>query len=66
MLAGKTVFNQGDKWLGVKEAAELLGISSATIRRFTNSGKLKAYRLPNGYRRILESDLLQLLEEWGR
>ena len=34
------------------QAAEALGVSTRTIRRYINSGLLLAYSLPSGHRRI--------------
>lgn len=38
--------------LTVSEAAQELGVSLATIRRWTNLGYLDAYRTPGGQRRF--------------
>lgn len=39
------------KYLTIKEAAELLGVTALTLRNWDKSGKLKAYRHPiNNYR----------------
>lgn len=39
------------KLLTIKAAAELLGVSQQTLRRWDNAGKLRAKRHPmNGYR----------------
>lgn len=54
------------EFLSVKEAAELLGMSQATIRRRIKKGMIKAYRLRGGRRagsiRIRRADLLDALE----
>ncbi|MBU1782178.1 helix-turn-helix domain-containing protein [bacterium] len=53
-----------DQMLTVAEAADLLGVSKVTVRRFTNSGQLKAYRLGSGkHRRFRKRDVLQILGE---
>ncbi len=39
------------KLLRIKEAAEILGINPETLRRWDNSGKLKAVRIGFGKRR---------------
>lgn len=53
-----------DCMMTVTEAASLLGVSKATIRRFTNTGQLKAYRIGSGkHRRFRKKDVLQILGE---
>lgn len=50
--------------LTVQEAAELLGVSPATLRNWDNAGKLKAHRHPiNGYRLYSKEDILRLRDE---
>ena len=34
------------EWLTAKQAADVLGISPATVRRWAQAGKLKARRFP--------------------
>ena len=39
------------KFLSIKEAAKILGVTTTTLRNWDKSGKLKAYRNPiNNYR----------------
>src|SRR6476620_10008776 len=48
--------------LTISEAADYLGVSSATLRNWDRSGKLKPRRHPqNGYRIYLHEDLEALL-----
>ena len=44
--------------IGVKEAAELLGVSTKTIRRWEADGKIYSTRTEGGHRRFNVSDLL--------
>ncbi len=44
--------------IGVKEAAELLGVSTKTIRRWEQEGKIRSIRTPGGHRRFNVSNLL--------
>ncbi|NMG21616.1 IS607 family transposase [Brasilonema bromeliae] len=44
--------------IGVKEAAELLGVSTKTIRRWEAEGKIKSVRTEGGHRRFEISQLL--------
>ena len=47
----------------IKEAAELLGVSCTSLRRYANEGKLKVYRIgPGKHRRFRKRDVLEYLE----
>jgi excisionase family DNA binding protein len=48
------------------EVAQLLGVSSQTIRRWADAGTLPAIRLPSGYRRFEAYDVLELLRQLRR
>lgn len=49
--------------LTIREAADLLGVSLPTLRRWDESGKFKARRHPiNGYRLYVRRDVLRLRE----
>jgi excisionase family DNA binding protein len=50
--------------LGLKEAAEAVGLSHWTIRKYIREGKLRAVRL--GKRVLVEPSELQRLVEQGR
>lgn len=45
------------RMLSTGQAAEYLGVSSGTIRRWADAGWLQCYRMPGGARRILRTDL---------
>lgn len=49
--------------LTAREVAELLGVSTETIVRWTRKGELPAIRLPGGALRYREDDLERWLEE---
>jgi excisionase family DNA binding protein len=51
-----------DPELSVHEAAALLSVSKATLRRYTDSGKLACYRTAGGQRRFKLSTVLALIE----
>ncbi len=49
------------KWLRVQQAADLLGVSASTVRRWTADGRLACLRAPSGQRRFLRHDLEALV-----
>lgn len=50
-----------DKLLTIEETAEILRVSTRTVIRYIDSGRLKASRL--GTWRIKQSDIEKMLEE---
>ena len=53
-----------DKFIQIKEAAEILGVSKLTLRNWDESGKLTAYRHPmNNYRVYKMEDIHSLVEK---
>lgn len=46
--------------LSIKEAAEFLGVSTETLRRWEKAGKLISYRTDGGHRRYEQTDLIKL------
>jgi excisionase family DNA binding protein len=48
--------------VSIRRACELLGVNQATLRHWTDEGKVKAYVTPGGHRRYLEEDLHQLTD----
>jgi excisionase family DNA binding protein len=49
------------KYITINQAAERLGMSARTVRRYINSGRLPATRLSRKTVRIAESDVQALL-----
>lgn len=58
------------KYLRIGEVAELLGVTTGTLRNWDDSGKLKAYRNPiNNYRLYKPEDIelfLRKIESKGK
>lgn len=54
-----------DPDLSLHEAAAILNLSKATLRRYTDQGKLQCRRTGGGQRRFKLSDVLALLEQRG-
>jgi excisionase family DNA binding protein len=44
----------------LKEASKMLGVSTKTLRRWDNAGKIKTFRTEGNHRRIYESEVLRL------
>lgn len=51
-----------EKWLSVREASALIGISPATLRRWSVAGNVQAFTTPGGHRRFARSEILTLLK----
>ncbi|MDX6582312.1 MAG: hypothetical protein QOI10_1496 [Solirubrobacterales bacterium] len=45
------------RFLNVSEAAEFLGVSAASLRKWSDQGVLPVYRTPGGQRRFATQDL---------
>jgi excisionase family DNA binding protein len=48
-------------WLTIHEASDLLGVSPATVRRWTETGDLRAFVTPGGHRRFDRRSVLEML-----
>lgn len=52
-----------EQWFTVSQAAEFLGVSKTTVRRLSNAGDLKSYRIGTGrHRRFKKKDVIETLE----
>jgi DNA (cytosine-5)-methyltransferase 1 len=52
-----------NKYITIKDAASILGVSKLTLRNWDKNGKLKAYRHPfNNYRIYRVEDIDQVIE----
>jgi excisionase family DNA binding protein len=57
-------YHEGSDWLTVCEVADILRVHTNTVRRWSDKGLIKAYRVePRGARRILLKDVLRVLGE---
>jgi excisionase family DNA binding protein len=53
-----------DRMLSITEAADLLGVSCTSLRRYANEGKIRTYRIGSGkHRRFRKRDVLEYLEK---
>ena len=48
-------------WVGLSEASRLLGVSPATLRRWSDAGRLRVFTTPGGHRRFSRDALERLL-----
>ena len=46
-----------DKIFSISEAAEHLGVSALTLRKWEAQAKIRAFRTPGGHRRFRKNDL---------
>ena len=51
-----------DSVVTIKEASRILGVNEATLRQWTDEGRLKAFITPGGHRRYAKSDLLKFMK----
>jgi excisionase family DNA binding protein len=55
-----------EEWLTVHEACALIGVSPATLRRWSAAGDVQAFTTPGGHRRFARSTILGLLPSTPR
>ncbi|HET9457638.1 MAG TPA: helix-turn-helix domain-containing protein [Candidatus Limnocylindrales bacterium] len=48
-------------WISLSEASRVLGVSAATIRRWSDAGRLRVFMTPGGHRRFSRASLERLL-----
>jgi excisionase family DNA binding protein len=48
-------------WVGLSEASHVLGVSPATLRRWSDAGRLRVFTTPGGHRRFSRAALERLL-----
>jgi excisionase family DNA binding protein len=59
--SSKVASLNGDEWLNLGEAAELLGVHPSTLRTWADRGDLPAHRTPGKHRRFRRADV----EAWA-
>lgn len=64
MLAVDHYHTNSIEWLTVGQAAKLLGVSAATIRRWEKLGEIVAQRTAKGHRRFYRQDILDYQRKW--
>lgn len=52
--------------VSIREASQVLGVSEATLRQWTDEGRIKAFITPGGHRRYSRTDLKKLLNTQTR
>ena len=50
-----------DDWVALAEASRILGVSPATVRRWSDAGRLRVFTTPGGHRRFSRTSLERLL-----
>lgn len=48
-------------WMSIHEASRLMGVSSATLRRWSDAGEIRAFTTPGGHRRFSRDAVASLL-----
>lgn len=49
------------RWLTLGQACRVLGVDESTLRRWADSGHVRAFRTPGGHRRFAESEIQELM-----
>lgn len=54
-----------EKLLTVTQVAKRLGLHENTIRKYADTGVIKVIKLPSGYRRFTEDEVVRVEREMG-
>jgi excisionase family DNA binding protein len=66
-LRGRRPDRAGElEWLTLGQAAKYLGVAQSTLRKWTDSGRVPAFKTPGGHRRYRRRDLEAFLEHSGQ
>lgn len=49
------------EWMSIHEASTLMGVSSATLRRWSDAGRIRTFTTPGGHRRFNRTAVARLL-----
>ena len=60
MARQSTALSDPGRWVSIRRAAQLLGVTQATIRQWGDAGKLRTFTTPGGHRRFWEDDLISM------
>ncbi len=52
--------------ISISEASQILGVSEAALRQWTDEGKIKAFITPGGHRRFSKADLKKFMSSHAR
>lgn len=55
----------GEQWLTLSEASNVLGVHFTTLRRWADAGAVPCFRTPGGHRRFRAADLVRWMEGRG-
>jgi excisionase family DNA binding protein len=55
------IASRNPDWISLSEASRVLGVSPATLRRWSDAGRLRVFTTPGGHRRFSRSALERLL-----
>jgi excisionase family DNA binding protein len=53
---------QEHEWLTLSDASKLLGVHPATLRQWSDEGKVRIFRTPGGHRRFSRTDIERMLQ----
>lgn len=65
-MAEKEARQTGRMLMTIGEACQMLGVSEASLRQWTDEGKVKAFVTPGGHRRYSEGELRSLMKQQTR
>lgn len=56
------VSTEEQEWLNLGDASKLLGVHPATLRQWSDEGKVRIFRTPGGHRRFSRTDIERMLK----
>lgn len=54
---------RGSGWMSIQEASNLMGVSPATLRRWSDAGRIRTFTTPGGHRRFSRAAVDALLPD---